>query len=158
MSGLRSRNHEADSLAGGAQAARRMAAQVRPLARGTAEAAARRVHKTRVWAAPQVERAGRVLQDSVAPRVSDLLSSAARRIEPASPPPRRRWRKLVGGSVFTAVAGAVAAALVRSRRKPDTATSAAEADADDVTPAAPTHDGQATTSTDTEANQPVRTS
>ncbi len=58
------------------------AAQLKPLARSTGAAAMRRVHKTRAWAAPQVEHAGQVLQDSVAPRVSALLSAAARRLEP----------------------------------------------------------------------------
>jgi hypothetical protein len=156
MSRTRSRNHEAGTLARGAQAARRMAAQVRPLARSTEAAAARRVHKTRAWAAPQVERAGQVLQDSVAPRVSALLSSAARRLEPARPS-RRRWRKLAVGSGFTAAAGAVAA-VVRGRRKPDPATSPAQADADDVTPAVQTRNGKARTSTDSKAEQPTHTS
>jgi hypothetical protein len=156
MSRTRSRNHEAGTLASGAQAARRMAAQVRPLARSTAAAAARRLHKTRAWAAPQVERAGQVLQDSLAPRVSALLSSAARRLEPPKPS-RQRWRKLAVGSGFTAAAGA-AAALLRGRRKPDLATSAAESDADEVTPAAQTRNGQASTSTDSRAKQPTHTS
>jgi len=114
------------------------------------------VHKTRAWAAPQVERAGQVLQDSVAPRVSALLSSAARRIEPARQP-RRLWRKLAGGSALTATAGAVTA-VVRSRSKADDETAAAEADLGDVTPPTPMRDGQATTRTDGEAKQPTRTS
>src|SRR5260221_9258819 len=52
-------------------------------------AARRRVRKTRAWAAPQVEHAGQVLQDSVAPKVSALLSAAARRLEPAKPQDRK---------------------------------------------------------------------
>ena len=134
------------------------AAELKPLARSTGAAARRRVHKTRAWAAPQVEHAGRVLQDSVAPKVSALLSSAARRLEPAKPP-RRRWRKLAGISMLAAAAGAVAA-VVRNRRRPEVTTSAAEADADYVTPAAEMRDGQARTSTDADAdvNRPVRTS
>jgi ferric-dicitrate binding protein FerR (iron transport regulator) len=78
--------------------------------------------------------AGQVLQDSVAPRVAALLSAAARRLEPGKPP-RRRWRKLAGVAILAAAAGAVAA-VVRNRGKPKITTSAAEADADDVTPAA----------------------
>jgi hypothetical protein len=134
------------------------AAELKPLARSTGAAARRRVHRTRAWAAPQVEHAGRVLQDSVAPKVSALLSSAARRLEPAKPP-RRRWRKLAGISLLAAAAGAVAA-VVRNRRKPEITTSAAEADADYVTPAAEMRDGQARTSTvaDADVNRPVRTS
>ena len=157
MSRMR-RNHEASLVASSARAAHRMAAQVRPLARSTGAAAGRGVRRTRAWAAPQVERAGQVLQDSLAPRVSAMLSSAARRLEPAKSS-RRRWRKLVGISALTAAASA-AAAFVRSRRKPDVTTSAAEADADDVTPAAEVRDGQARASTDAdaEANEPARTS
>ena len=164
MSRKKSRKHEASTLASGAQATlasgaqatRRMAAQIRPLARGTGAAAARRVRTTRAWAAPQVEHAGQVLQDSVAPRVSALLSAAARRLEPARQP-RRLWRKLAGGSALTAAAGAVAA-VVRGRRRQDPETVAAEADMHDVTPPEPLRDGQAKTSTDGEAKQPTRSS
>jgi hypothetical protein len=132
------------------------AAQLKPLARSTAAAARRRVHKTRGWAAPQVEHAGQVLQDGVAPRVSALLSSAARRLEPAKPP-RRRWRKLAAVAMLAAAAGAVAA-VVRIRGKPKIITSAAGMD--DVTPAAEIRDGQGRTSADAGAdvNRPVHTS
>ncbi len=138
------------------------AAELKPLARSTGAAARRRVHKTRAWAAPQVEHAGQVLQDSVAPKVSALLSAAARRLEPAKPP-RRRWRKLAGISMLAAAAAAAAgavAAVVRNRKKPEVTTSAAGADADDVTPAAEMRDGQGRTGTDADAgvNRPVRTS
>jgi hypothetical protein len=156
MSRKRSRKHEASTLASGAQATRRMAAQARHLARSTGATAARSVRKTRAWAAPQVERAGQVLQDSAAPRISALLSAAARRLEPARQP-RRLWRKLAGGSALTAAAGAVAA-VVRGRSRPDPETAAAEADAHDATPPAPMRDGQAITSTNGEAKQPTRTS
>jgi len=133
-------------------------AQLKPLARSTGAAAGRRVHKTRAWAAPHVEHAGQVLQGSVAPKVSALLSAAARRLEPAKPQ-RRRWRKLAGVSMLAAAAG-VAAAVVRNRRKPEVTTSAAGADADDVTPAAEMRDGQGRTGTyaDADVNRPVRTS
>ena len=156
MSRKRSRKHEASTLASGGRAARRRAAQARPLARSARAAAARSVRTTRVWAAPQVERAGQVLQDSVAPRISALLSAAARRLEPARQP-RRLWRKLAGGSVLTAAAGTVAA-VVRSRSRQDPETAATEADVHDVTPVAPMRDGQARTSIDGEAQQPTRTS
>ena len=146
------RNVEADKAARSAwdrarQAAARVksaAARVRPLASSTGAALRRRVHRTRAWAAPTVQRTGQVVQDSVAPKVSALLSSAAQRLEPAKPP-RRRWRKLAGISMLAAAA-TVVAALARSRRKPDVTTSPAEADADDMTPAAQMGDRQAKTS------------
>jgi hypothetical protein len=157
MSRKSKRNHEGGMVAKGAQAARQTAAQVKPLARSTGAATTRGVHKTRAWAAPQVERAGQVVQERVAPRISAWLSSAARRLEPARPR-SGRWRKLVGGSALTAAAGAVAA-FVRSRMKPDAATPAAETDAADVTPDARTDNGQARASTDGKAKQqPTHTS
>ena len=162
----RKRNHKADVAASktwrrarqAAAQVRPVAAQVKPLAMSTGAAARRRVHQTRAWAAPRVERTGQVLQDSAAPKLSALLSSAARRLEP--PKPRRpRWRKLAGVSALTAAASAVAA-FVRSRRKADGTTSAAEADADEAAPPADRRDGQAKTSTDADAdvNRQVHTS
>lgn len=161
----RKRNDEAGTGASSAsdrvrQAAAQVmpvAARMKPLARSTGLAARRGVHRTRAWAAPQVERTGQVLQDSVAPKVSALLSSAAERLEPAKPP-RRRWRKLVGISMITAAAGAVAA-VVRSRKKPNLSNSA-DADVDDGTSAAEMDTGQAETSTaaDADGHGQVRTS
>jgi hypothetical protein len=139
------RNKQAETAANGARdRARQAAARVRPLASSTRAAARRRAHKTRAWAAPQTERMAEVLQDSVAPKVSALLSSAAQRLEPAKPR-RRPWRKLAVITVLAAVASA-AAALVLNRRKPGLTTSAAESDADELTPAAHARDGQARTS------------
>src|SRR5260370_3835149 len=124
------RNDEADTGASSARdGLRQAAAQVRPvaprmkpLARSTGLAARRGARRTRAWAAPQVERTGQVLQDSVAPKVSALLSSAAQRLEPAKPP-GRRWRKLAGISMITAAASAVAA-VVPSPEKADLPTPA----------------------------------
>ena len=134
-----------------------VAVQLKPLARSIGAAARRRAYKTRAWQL-QVEHAGQVLQASVAPKVSALLSAAARRLEPAKPR-RRRWRELVGVSMLAAAAGVVAA-VVRNRRKPEVTTPAAGADADDVTPAAEMRDGQGRTGIGAGAgvNRPVRTS
>ena len=137
-----------------ADRARRAAAQVKPLASSTRAAAGRGVHRTRAWAAPQVERTGKALQDSVAPRVSAVLSSAAHRLEPAKPQ-RRRWRKLVGISMLTAAASAVAA-VVRNRPKPDL-TPSAEAEPDNAVAAAEMRDGQTRPSTETEMDGQVST-
>jgi len=91
------------------------AERARPLAKTTGAAARRGILRTRAWAAPQVERSGRVLQDTVAPRVSAMLSSAAKRIDP-SQPRYRRWKKPVGFATLTAAGGALAA-FFRIRRK-----------------------------------------
>jgi hypothetical protein len=87
------------------------AEQVKPLARTARQGA----NKARTWAAPQVERAGQVLQDSIAPKTSSLLSAAARRIDPTRPR-LRRARKLAGASAILA-GTAAAAAAVRRRLK-----------------------------------------
>ncbi len=99
-----------------------MAAQVKPLAKHTGEAARRQWFRTRAWAAPQVERTGKVLQDTVAPKVSDMLSSAAERIDPAKPK-RGRWRLPVGIAAALAAAASGAAAFLRKRSKTETAAS-----------------------------------
>ena len=100
------------------------AERAKPLAKSTSQAARRRIFRTRAWAAPQVERSGQVLQDTVAPKVSAMLSSAAKRIDPAQPR-SRRWKKPVGLATLTAAGGAIAAFL-RNRKKPPVTTSAAD--------------------------------
>ncbi len=115
------------------------AERAKPLARNTGEAARRQILRTRAWAAPQVERSGHVLQDTVAPKVSAMLSSAARRIDPAQPR-YRRWKTPVGLATLTAACGAVAAFL-RNRKKPPVTTSAADTQR---------ANGQAQTSLDTD--------
>jgi hypothetical protein len=98
------------------------AERAKPLAKNTSEAARRQILRTRAWAAPQVERSGHVLQDTVAPKVSAMLSSAARRIDPAQPR-YRRWQKPVGVATLTAAGGAVAAFL-RNKKKSVAASAA----------------------------------
>ena len=111
------------------------AAQVKPLARSTQEAALRRMYATRVWAAPRVERTGQVLQDSVAPKVADMLSSAAHRIEPERPR-SRNWWTLSGLLVLIAGAATAAAIALRKRSTANSADPADEADTGDAAPGA----------------------
>lgn len=100
-----------------------MAAQMKPLAEKTRQVARHQWFRTRAWAGPQVERTGKVLEDTVAPRVSAMLSSAAERIDPTKPK-RGRWRLPAGiAAALTAAAGAAAGAL-RNRSKKSTPTSA----------------------------------
>jgi hypothetical protein len=98
--------------------------KVTPLAKNAAVAARHQADRTRAWAAPQVDRAGQVVEESVAPKVSSLLSAAARRLEPDKPR-RRRLSKAVGFAAAAAAAGALAAA-VRSRVKARAAAAAQE--------------------------------
>jgi hypothetical protein len=134
-----------------------VAAQVKPLASSAGATAKRGARRTRTWAAPQVERAGQVLEHSVAPKVSALLSSAARRLDPGKPR-HARWRTPAGLATVTATACA-AAAYIRHRGKTDSATATATAAAgpDGQAPAGEMRAGQATTSVGTDADREVRT-
>jgi hypothetical protein len=100
----------------------RVAAQIKPPARIAGAAARHRANKARAWAAPQIEHAGQVLQDKIAPKTASLLSAAATRVDPGRPS-RRRGRKLAGASAVVAAAAAAAAAL-RRRLKASTAATA----------------------------------
>jgi hypothetical protein len=123
------RAEKAAALAATAQARAREAAtkikpaaeQMKPLARSTKEAAGRGLRRSRAWAAPQIEHAGQVLQDNVAPKVSDALASAARKIEPDKPK-TGRLRALSIVSVVLAAAASAVAALARKRKAQDEAT------------------------------------
>jgi hypothetical protein len=109
-----------------------VAAQVKPLAKNTGKAARRSILRSRAWAAPQLERTGKALQDTVAPKVSAALSSAAERIDPAKPR-RARWGWVVGLTAAAAAAASAAAAVFKSRAK-------AEAQTQAYTPETPAHD------------------
>ena len=58
------------------------------------------------------------VQETVAPKVSSMLATAARRLDP--PRPRsRRWPKVFAGLTLLAAGGAAAAAMaLRSRQRP----------------------------------------
>ncbi len=125
------------------------AAQVKPLAKTTQEAARRGLVQTRTWAAPRVARTGQVLQEDVAPKVADALSSAARRIEPEKPR-SRNWWTLSGIALLLAAAATAAAAALRKR---STAASTAPADEGDETGSA-----SPDTSVNSDATKASRTS
>jgi len=138
------------------------AAQVKPLAKSTQDAAIRglvrgrtwaapRVERTRTWAAPRIEHTGQVLQDSVAPKVADMLSSAAERIEPEKPR-SRNWWTLSGIAILLAAGATAAAAALRKRSSSSRPVPEGEADTTGEVPGAP----QA--SADSDASRAGRTS
>src|SRR5215471_6912713 len=97
-----------------AEAAKPVAAQVKPLASDARQAAGRGVYRAR--AAPQVDRTGRVLQETVAPKVAGALQSSAQRLDPGEPP-HRGWRKGAAAvSVLLAAAAAAIFAAARNRK------------------------------------------
>lgn len=114
-----------------AQDAKPVVAQVKPLANDTKAAASRGLYKARAWAAPQVDRSGQVLQDTVAPKVAAALHTSAQRLDPDKPK-RNGWLVAAGISAVLAVAAAAAAAL-RNRIKP---AATAAADQEEPTPTA----------------------
>jgi hypothetical protein len=99
-----------------------------------APAARRGVHRARAWAAPQVDRTGQVIQDTVAPKVAAALHSSAQRLDPGKPK-RLTWRKVAGISALLAAAG-VAVAALRSRTAPSPPAPAGEDEAAPVDTAA----------------------
>ena len=105
-----------------------IADQMKPLAKSTGQAARRGILRSRAWAAPRLERSGQVLQDTVAPKVSSALSSAAERIDPAKPR-KARWKLPVGLLAAAAAAASAAAAVFKNRAKTaaDTQTTAHDA-------------------------------
>jgi hypothetical protein len=130
------------------QQARHAASQVSPYAT-TARANARRgMHTARSWAAPRLDRSGRALQERVAPKMSAMLRSAARRVEPPRAK-RRRWPFMTAALVMVAGAASAAAGLLSKRGQDPFGRKAQEE-------AAGTQTEQATTSAD--ANGRVHTS
>jgi hypothetical protein len=105
-----------------AQDAKPVVAQVKPLANDTKAAASRGLRKARSWAAPQVDRTGQMLQETVAPKVAAALHSSAQRLDPDKPK-RNGWRIAAGISAALALAGAIVAGL-RKRTSPGTTTPA----------------------------------
>src|SRR5689334_16488195 len=72
------------------------------------------VRKTRSWAAPQLERTGVLVQERLAPQVSDALTRAARKLDPEPSPQHRGLRRLL--ALGLAAAGAAVALLVVRRK------------------------------------------
>jgi hypothetical protein len=111
--------------------ASRLADQARPMTkkatitarRGagmTATWAKPRVGRVRAWMAVRAARGSISVQEHVAPRVSSVLASAARRLDPPVPQ-ARRWPKVLAGTALLAAGAAAATAMaMRSKSKPTT--------------------------------------
>ena len=114
--------------------------------------AAPHVNDARAWAAPRVEQAGVAVEAKIAPQVSDMLTKAARQLDPVPKAPEKRSHaRLAGGiALLAAVASALAAAaLVRKRLR-----SADNAEPDEAAAAdAPGTAGQPDAAADADASQ-----
>ena len=125
-----------------AEAAKPVAAQVKPFADDAREAASRGVYAARSWAAPQVEHAGQVLQDTVAPKVAEALHTSAQKLDPGQPP-HRGWRKGAAAiSILLAAAAAAVAALAARKRKAESAAASSEEAEPAAEEAQPSPDGE----------------
>jgi len=84
---------------------------------GAANWARPRVGTARTWMAARAAKGSVSVQETVAPKVSSMLASAARRLDP--PRPRsRRWPRVFAGVTLLAAGGAAAAAMaLRSRQR-----------------------------------------
>ncbi len=169
IAGIQARQAAAQLSAMAAERARQASAQVGPLAQSamnqvgplaeSAQVTARRgLYRARVWAAPQLERGAVVVQDNLAPKVSDVLIATARRVDPDQK--RRRWPGIVAGVAVFAAGAAAAVVVIRSKRqaalaaRPSTdldAPDEAGADSAEARETSDTADAQA------EANGRVRT-
>ena len=107
--------------------------------RSAATWTAPRINQARAWTAPHIERSGLAIRDTIAPKVSETLLAAARRVDVAAP--RRRWPQVVAGTAILVAAGA-AAAVVLQRRKNDRAREAPGKPAEAVIGPQATQDGQ----------------
>jgi hypothetical protein len=98
-------------LARSAQAAARRGGQ------NAATWAAPRLYRTRAWAAPRIERGGLAFQDTVAPKISGMLTAAARKLDVTPPSQQRKWPRVLAGTVVLAAAAGTAVVVVRRRRR-----------------------------------------
>jgi hypothetical protein len=93
-------------------------------ARSAATWTAPRINQARAWTAPRIERSGLAFRDTIAPKVYETLTVAARYVDVAPSPevtaPRRRWPRVVAGTGMLVAVGAAAAVVLR-RRKNDLA-------------------------------------
>lgn len=96
--------------------ATRAAARVAPMATGAREVAVHRIDDARVWAAPRLERAAHTVEEQLAPRVSAMLSDAAKVVDPGKTARvKRRWPML---TLVTGVAlGAIGYVMYRNNQQ-----------------------------------------
>ena len=106
------------------EVAREQAERLGPYANQARDQATQRLFQARGWTAPRLETAAQRVEDTVAPRVADLLTTAAQRVDPH--PPRRGLRALRSGNRRTrrtliiggaaVVGGVIVYSLIRLRQ------------------------------------------
>ena len=96
--------------------ARRGAQSAKRGAGTAAEWAKPRVGSARAWMAVRVSRGSVAVQDKVAPQVSSMMATAARRLDPPKRQSRRLPKVLAGMALLAAGAAAATAMAIRNRR------------------------------------------
>jgi len=110
-----------------AMQASKMADQARPMTKSAAMTARQgagsaatwatpRVGRVRAWMAVRVARGSVSVQETVAPRVSAMLATAARKLDPPKPRSRRFPKVLAGIALLAAGAAGAAAMAMRGRQ------------------------------------------
>lgn len=109
---------QASKLAEQARPATRKAAMTaRQSAGDAANWAKPRVGRVRSWMAVRAARGSVSVQESIAPKVSSVLATAARKLDPPKPRSRRWPRVLAGTALLAAGAAAATAMAMRSRQR-----------------------------------------
>ncbi|MHB1595583.1 MAG: hypothetical protein ACYCO9_15730 [Streptosporangiaceae bacterium] len=99
----------------GAQNVRVRAGTARQGANQVADWARPQVIRTRSWMAARAASGSHSVQETVAPKVSSMLATAARKLEPPRPKARRWPRKFLRITLLTAAAAAVTGIMLRNR-------------------------------------------
>jgi hypothetical protein len=117
-----------------------------------------RVNGARAWTAPRIERGGLAIKDTFAPRIYEVLSATARRVDVASradvTASRRTWPKVMTATIMLVGCGAAAAVVLRRRKHDTTGGAAGPQIAQDGQPHAGA-DGRASTDEDPSRQSPA---
>jgi hypothetical protein len=100
----------------GVQSAKRGAESAKRGAGTAAEWARPRVNRSRAWLAVRATRGSVAVQETVAPRVADLMATAAKKLDPPKKRPRRLPKVLAGVALLAAGAAAAGAMAIRNKR------------------------------------------
>jgi hypothetical protein len=98
-------------------ATKKVAVTARQQAGGAANWAKPRVGRVRAWMAVRASRGSMSVQDSLAPKVSAMLATAARKLDPPKPKSRRLPKVFAGTALLAAGAAAATAMAIRNRQR-----------------------------------------
>jgi hypothetical protein len=110
-------SHQASKLAEQAGPMAKSAATTARLSAGNAaEWATPHVHRARAWLAVKARHGSVSVQETVGPKVSEMLATTARKLDPPARRARRLPKMLAGFALLAAGAAAAAAMAIRNRQ------------------------------------------